>query len=321
MGDNPNFEELVIYINVLRELFSKPRKKKDITELGLWGELLLIYNSNKNLFTQDFKKISYVELFPNNLTGQKEYSEAYFKKIDEIENGVLDGIKMNDFVKEYSLSLKIIESVNVLKKDKKGNDLTDVGKELFNKIYSIKDTNKLELINVSNKYYLSEVLNIEKISRGLEDKKIKEAIVSQLKTKHIIENNTKIVKDMSEGVFNKEKFQKFSDDNNLKIQRMVIKDVKNETIFNSDMIKEIFKVNDGDFQLITDSYLTKNYIIFSKKTEKLPFNKNVKEYKQYKSKAKLSFANQIYRTFDETINSKYNVKINEKVLNRIKNTL
>ena len=40
-----------------------------------------------------------------------------------------------------------------------------------------------------------------------------------------------------------------------------------------------------------------------------------------KTKAKLSLANQIYSTFDKTINDKYNVKINQKVLSRIKNTL
>ena len=284
-------------------------------------EITKTYESNKKLFTQEFKKINYVELLPNNLTGQNEYNESYFKKIDEIENTILDGGRMGNFVKEFNLPLILLNETNRLKKNKIGKDIIKIDDALFAKIFNTKILNKPKLININNKYYLSEVLSIDKIARTLEDKKIKEAIVSQLKTKHIIENNTKIVKDMSEGVFNKEKFQKFSDDNNLKIQRMVIKDVKNETIFNSDMIKEIFKVNDGDFQLITDSYLTKNYIIFSKKTEKLPFNKNVKEYKQYKSKAKLSFANQIYRTFDETINSKYNVKINEKVLNRIKNTL
>jgi len=32
-------------------------------------------------------------------------------------------------------------------------------------------------------------------------------------------------------------------------------------------------------------------------------------------------ANQIYNNFDKTINEKYNVKINQKVLSRIKNTL
>ena len=87
------------------------------------------------------------------------------------------------------------------------------------------------------------------------------------------------------------------------------------------MIKEIFKVNDGGYQLITDSLLTKNYIILAEKTEKLLFDKNIKDYEQYKTKAKFNIANQIYRTFDKTVNSKYDVEINKKVLNRIKNTL
>ena len=284
-------------------------------------EIKKTYESNKNLFAQDFKKINYVELLPSNLTGQKEYNESYFKKIDEIENGVLDGIKMNDFVKEYSLSLKIIESVNVLKKDKKGNDLIDVGKELFNKIYNIKDTNKLELINISNKYYLSEVLNIEKISRGLEDKKIKEAIVSQLKLKHTIENNAKIVKEMSEDKFSQAQFLKFSKDNNLEVEKTTIKNINNEDIFNSDIIKEIFKINDGELQLITNSQFSKNYIVLAEKTEKLNFNVNHKDYEKYKSKASLNLANQIYSEYDKTVNNKYDIEINENVLNRIKNTL
>ena len=97
--------------------------------------------------------------------------------------------------------------------------------------------------------------------------------------------------------------------------------VKNEAVFNTDIIKEIFKVADGELQLITNSMLTKNFLIFSDETKKLPFDKNTKDYKQYKSRAKLSLANQIYSTFDKNINNRYNVKINQKVLSRIKNTL
>ena len=284
-------------------------------------EITKTYESNKNLFTQDFKKINYTELLPNNLTGQKEYNESYFKKIDEIENAILDGGKMSNFVKEFNLSLIVLNETNRLKKDKTGKIITRIDNNLFIKIFSPKILNQPELININNKYYLSEVMNVDKITRTLEDKEIKEAIVSQLKTKHIIESNTKIVKDMSEGMFNNEQFQKFSKDNNLEIKKITINDIKNETIFNSDIIKEIFKVNDGDLQLITDSLLTKNYIILAEKTKKLPFNKNTKDYEKYKTKAKFSLANQIYSTFDKTINSKYDVKINEKVLSRIKNTL
>ena len=131
----------------------------------------------------------------------------------------------------------------------------------------------------------------------------------------------KILKELSNGKFKKEQFNKFGKDNSIEIQKVTLRDIKNETIFNSDIIREIFKVTDGELQLITDSMLTKNYIIFSEKTEKLPFNKNTKNYEQYKSKAKLNLANQIYGTFDITINDKYNVEINQKVLSRIKNTL
>jgi len=284
-------------------------------------EITKTYESNKSFFTQDFKKINYVELMPNNLTGQKEYNESYFVKIDEIENAILDGGKMNDFVKEFDLSIIVLNDVNRLKKNKAGKDVLKISNDLFTKIFNAKVLNRPKLININNKYYLSEVLNVDKITRTLDDKEIKRAIVSQLKTKHIIEENTKIIKDMSAGLFNIKQFQKFNKDNNLKIKKTIIKDIKDETIFNSGMIKEIFKVNDGNFQLITNSLLTKNYIILAEKTERIPFDKNTKDYEKYKTKAKFSLANQIYSTFDETINSKYDIEINEKVLNRIKNTL
>jgi len=284
-------------------------------------EITKTYESNKKLFTQDFKKINYVELLPNNLTGQKEYNESYFKKLDEIENDVLDGVEMNNFVKELNLSLITVHETNRLKKDKEGKDITKIDNDLFVEIFRPKFVNKLELININNKYYLSEVLNIDKIARTLEDKEIRKAIISQLKTKNVIENNSKIVKDLSEKKFDKEKFQKFSDKKKLEIKKITLKSVKDETVFNSNMIKEIFKVNNGDYQLITNSLLTKNYLILAEKTEKLLFDKNTKDYKQYKTKARFNLTNQIYNTFDKTINDKYDVKINEKVLSRLKNTL
>ena len=284
-------------------------------------EIKKAYESNKNLFTQEFKKINYIELLPNNLTGQKEYNESYFKKIDEIENAILDGSKMSDFVKQYNFSVKVIEEISRLKKDKSGKELIDIDKDLFAQIFNAKNVNRPKLINLNNKYYLSEVLNVEKVSRNLEDKEIKDAIVSQLKLKHVIESNTKIVKEMSKGVFNKEQFKKFSKDNNLEIKQATIKNIKDETFFNSAIIREIFKINDGELQLITNSQFTKNYIVLAEKTQNLSFDKNNKDYEQYKNKARLNLANQIYNDFDKTINDKYNVEINQNVLNRIKNTL
>ena len=123
-------------------------------------EIKKTYEENKKFLIQDFKEINYVELLPNNLTGQKEYNKSYFKKIDEIENNILDGVKINDIAKKYNISVKIIENTNSFRKDKSGKELKNIDKELFAKIFNSKNINKPELINLNNKYYLSEILNI-----------------------------------------------------------------------------------------------------------------------------------------------------------------
>jgi len=310
--ENENQIKTIQYLE-LDQLYKKVQIKE--------AEIKKTYESNKNIFAQEFKKINYTELLPNSLTGQEEYNDTYFKKIDEVENAILDGVKMEEFVKKYNLSLSNINETNRLKKNRVGKNILKINNILFSKLYNIASINKPDLINIDNKYYLGEVAKIEKINRTLDDKQIKEAIISQLKFKHIIESNTNLVKKMSEGKFKKEQFDKFSQDNLIETKKIILRDIKDETIFVSGMIKEIFKVNDGELQLVTNSMLTKNFIIFVEKTKKLPFDKNTKDYVLYKSKAKLSLTNKIYSTFDKTINDKYNVEINQKVLDRIKNTL
>ena len=308
---NENQNKTIQYLE-LDDLY----KNKKFTD----EEIKKIYDENKQFLVREFKKINFVELLPSNLTGQPEYNEAYFKRIDEIENGILDGKKVNDFTQEFNLSLKTINETDRNKKNKLGQDIIKLEDGLFERIFNV-EANKASLINLNNKYFLSEVESINQITRDLEDKEIRDAITSQLKIKYIAENNIKIVKQLSEGKFKKEQFDNFSKENNISIKNTTLKNLEDETIFNKDIIREIFKVKDNELQLITDSTLTKNYIIYSVKTEFPPFDKNNKKFTEYETKAKLGFSNQIYGTFDAAVNERYDVKINEKVLTRIKNTL
>ena len=308
---NENQNKTIQYLE-LDDLY----KNKKFTD----EEIKKIYDENKQFLVREFKKINFVELLPSNLTGQPEYNEAYFKRIDEIENGILDGKKVNDFAQEFNLSLKTINETDRNKKNKLGQDIIKLEDGLFERIFNV-EANKASLINLNNKYFLSEVESINQITRDLEDEEIRDAITSQLKIKYIAESNIKIVKQLSEGKFKKEQFDNFSKENNISIKNTTLKNLEDETIFNKDIMREIFKVKDNELQLITDSTLTKNYIIFSVKTEFPPFDKNNKKFTEYETKAKLGFSNQIYGTFDAAVNERYDVKINEKVLTRIKNTL
>ena len=45
LGDQPGFESVVKYLDGLKNLFSKLVKKSSKSEIGLWGELFIIFNS------------------------------------------------------------------------------------------------------------------------------------------------------------------------------------------------------------------------------------------------------------------------------------
>ena len=283
-------------------------------------EINKTYNENKSLFEEKYRSINFVELNPNILTGQKEYSENYFSKIDKIENEILDGKKIEDIVADNNLKSIKTEEINSDKKNILGIKSQVISDELFDKFFKIKNLNSPELINIKNKYYIAEIVSEKKLDRGIKDLRVRDAIIAQIKLKNIVENNIDISKKISIGSFKKQDMEKFAKDKNLKIENKKITSLKDNKIFNKDIIKEIFKMNNGQFNLITDSMLSKNFIIYVEKTEIIKLNKNSKDYKQYKLKAKLALAKEIYKNYDKSVNAKYKIDVNDKAIDRIKNS-
>ena len=289
-----------------------PIKEKEIKD---------IYEKNKKFFTEEFKKIAYVELTPILLIGQNEYSEQYFKKIDEIENSILDGKKIDEFSKDFNLPISTTKELNRSKKNKSGETVLNIDEELFSKFFNNKELNVPELINVKNKYYLSQIISINKISRTLDNEDVKKAIISQIKIQNIVKNNSEIIKEISKSNFNKEKMNNYAKDKSLEIKKTIIKNVNDNLIFSEEIIKKIFRLKNGEIDLVTNSLLNKNLIIFIESTKKTSLSKNEKNYDLYKKKAKLKLTNDIFKTYDKNINFKYKVEVNQKALGRIKNTL
>ncbi len=108
--------------------------------------------------------------------------------------------------------------------------------------------------------------------------------------------------------------------NNIDVKKTQLKNLKNNEIFSEDIIKEIFKMNDKQINLITDSTLSKNFIVYIDNTKKISIEKNSKDYEKYKSQAKLNLARDIYNVYDKSVNNKYKIDVNNKALERIKNS-
>ena len=240
--------------------------------------------------------------------------------MDIIENNILDGQSFDETIKNDNLQFISIEKINAKKEDANKNKVKKISDELFKKIFNLKSLNSPEIINLNNKYFIAEITKIEKINRSISDPEVQEALNAQLNFKSKIENNTSIIKDISMGAMNKEKFEKFALDNNLDIKDYKIENLKQNDIFSEDIIKRIFLTKDGAVDLIANNTLTENFLILIEKTEYKNLKKNSNLYDQYEAKARLNLINKIYQSHDNNLNEKYKVEFNERTIERVKNS-
>ena len=282
-------------------------------------EMKKIYDENKSFYSEVFKNIKYTELKPINLIGKNEFNENFFKKINEIENKVLDGLDIDQIKSEYELEVKNTGLVNIKMQKTDKLKKINIDNKIFESFFKIEKENSLKFLNIDEKFYLAEILEKITQNKKFEDKDVQDSIKAQIIIKDKIDNNTKLAKQISEKTFNKGSMQSFANKNNLEVKSAVINNIDN-SLFKKGVIRRIFETDNDEVNFITDSLLKNNYIIYTKKTELSKIDTKNSKYDDYKLRAKLKIANEIYNTYDLSLNKKYNVEVNNKTLSRIKNS-
>ena len=299
------------YINLHKYHTIKKPSQKKIKEL---------YEINKKAFVEEFKSIQYAEITPQALTSNTEYSEAFFKQLDLIENKVLDGQTFGEAIKENNLKIIMINKINNKKRDEKNRNIENLSNDLFKKIYTIKNDKTPEIIKNDNKYFLAEIKSIVKKNKPIDNSDVLKALKAQLNFQTIVEKNTSIIKDISMGGFDKIKIKKFANENNLELIDYKVSNLNQNKIFSEGIIKRIFLMKDGKVDLITNSTLTKNFLVLAINTKYKKIDKSSKEFEIYKIKTRLDLVNKIYKAFDDALNRKYKVVLNKRTIDRVKNS-
>ena len=279
-----------------------------------------LYERNKNVFVAEYKSIRYAEIKPELISGSKEYNKNFFKQLDVIENNVLDGQTFEDTAKANNLKIIEFNKINAKKQSEEEKKIENLPDNLFKKIYNIKMPQLPEIINIDSKYYLAEIKDEEKKNRPMSDPEVLDALVAQLSFKEKIENNTMLAKDISLGAFDGDNYKKFADENGLIVKDYKISSLKQNDIFSEGLVKQIFLTKDGNINLLTNNTLTKSFLISTKKTEYKKLDKNSNEFEQYEAKARLNLINKIYQSYDENANRKYKVEVNQRTVDRVKNS-
>ncbi len=299
------------YLDLSKIYSKKVIKDKDIKDF---------YEKNKNFFEEEFISFRYLELTPEILTKKQNIDEEYYEKLDKLENDILDGKKFEDLTSDNNNNINKFELINSRKTKENGTVVKNIDEILFEKIFSIKEINFPSFINFNNKFFIAEVTEKKNIVLNLQDKDLQKTISSQLKIRFKLNENKKYIDEIKNKKINENKFQELSKVNDVPLQRIKINGIKDTKKFTAQFLKKIYAYNSKEIFLMSDNILNDNYLVRILSDTNPKINKSSKEYKDYSKKANAEYISKVYKSYDKYINSNYKIDINDRVLERLKNS-
>jgi len=133
--------------------------------------------------------------------------------------------------------------------------------------------------------------------------------------KNRFDYNQQLIKKINDNKFNNSDFLKMSQN---KIQTIELNSMKDNKKFNIDAVKILYSLPVNSFSLINDD---KNNVFLAKiknfRTKTL--EKNNEKLKKYLNKQNSNIKNSILKSYDQYLNNKYDVVLNQKTIERVKN--
>ena len=233
-----------------------------------------------------------------------DFNQAFFDKIDEIDNKISKDIDFKTIINELNLKLTIKNDYINL----------DNKKTIENKIYNYRST-EIDILEDKNTYIFYKIDKINTKIPTFEDEKFKLQIKDLLFQKDKFDFNKKIIDQISKGEFNQTDFTKFATSESKKITINSIEDNKD---FETNSIEILYSLPVNAYTLIADD---KNNIYLAKTINYVEKNisQNSNEFKGISNEASAQNRNGILKSFDYVLNDKYKVTINDKTLERVKN--
>ena len=152
-------------------------------------------------------------------------------------------------------------------------------------------------------------------SPNLNDDKTKGELVELIYQKGKFDFNRKILEGIQNKEFNNSKFEDLGSNNLLNVE---IDTINDDSMFDINSVKMLYTLPVNSFTLIND----KDNNIFLVKiadSKKNFFNKSDEEYVQFVKNQNTDNRKSILQSYDQLLNNKYQVKVNQKSVDRVKN--
>ena len=276
------------------------KKKNEYTD----QDLLVFIKENEDQLKREYIDFKYVVLNPKNLIGIEEFNKEFFDEVDKIENQISEGADFET----------ILENINVEVKEIIEYAPTSEAKTSESLIYQNKSS-KLNLIENGDNFLLYNINKEYDKSPNLNDDKTKGELVELIYQKGKFDFNRKILEEIQNKEFNNSKFEDLGSNNLLNVE---INTINDDSMFDINSVKMLYTLPVNSFTLIND----KDNNIFLVKiadSKKNFFNKSDEEYVQFVKNQNTDNRKSILQSYDQLLNNKYQVKVNQKSVDRVKN--
>ena len=305
---SPYFLKNKIYINENKELEIEYFDLDQVYKINTSkSEIDKFIKENEDNLKEELIDIKYTKITPKTLLDINEFNDDFFKKIDEIENSIFNGSKLNEIQKLHNLKIELVSNFN--------NEMDS--DEILQEIYSKRKEDKTQIIDKNDFYLLYEISNVKKILPDLNDLNFIEKVKNQLVMKQKIDYNKKLFKKIQDNKFSNAEFLNIAK-NESNIKKLKINSSNFDETFSRESVELLYSLPKKSFVLIAD----KNNDVYLSKISNINtsmLNKDADKVNEYKLKSNSQVMGEIYSTYDLSLSKKYNVKLFNSTLERIKN--
>tara|TARA_B100000029_G_scaffold463227_1_gene496347 strand:+ start:1768 stop:3207 length:1440 start_codon:yes stop_codon:yes gene_type:complete len=295
----------------LNEVF---RKKLNFSE----SEISDHYKNNIKKYTEIYKSIQIIEINPNKLVGNEEFNDLFFKKIDEIDDLIIEGKKISYILNKFNLEKADAYTINESGVSLDQNKI-NIPEELIIKVFSINESEPTILIEHENKYFLSELIKTDSIKLNLESSSTRKKILKNLENETKIKLISEIIGKINKNNYTKLDFDKLSKDENINIQKIKLNNRNDDKALNKQLVTQIYSYPEKKVILVNAIDFSEIYLVYTNKIESAKIKHESEDYIKYLNLSQARIVNDLYTSYDSYLKKKYEIVINYKSLDTIKN--
>ena len=275
------------------------KKKGDFTD----NDLKKFLEENKENLKVDYLDFEYSIINPKNLIGVDEFNQSFFDKIDQIEIDISNEVPFNSIVS--NLNLKSTKVKDFLFSSDKN--------EVEKKIFELKGTD-FDIFELGDDYVLYKIQKNESREPDITNSQTKKEILDLIFQKNKFDYNTNLIEKIKNNEFNDNEFIQMGQQN---IKTAQLNSIRDNKKFDINAVKILYSLPINSFTLINDE--KENIYLAKVKDYQVELIDNNNEIIDYTNKQNSNLKNNMLKSYDLYLNSRYNVTLNQKTIERVKN--